>query len=285
MEISDLMNLTGVPALYEPGTHQMWNDNYISEQLLRIHLDQSTDAASRKFSTISKTVRWIESQLKRPSTILDLGCGPGLYDELFAEHGHTVTGVDYSYRSIEHAKSQAAEKGLEIRYLHQDYLNMTLDNRFDLVIMIYCDFSVLVPENRDRLLRHIVNLLNPGGLFIFDILNEHAPEIMEIGKKDWDVKEQGFWKPYPYLALSQTFHYPDNHVILEQHTVCSDLRNLEIYRFWNHYYQAEEMTSILETAGFSEIRRSDQILPDDGEGLNKMVTFYCAHSDETRSRH
>ncbi|WP_319579279.1 class I SAM-dependent methyltransferase [uncultured Methanospirillum sp.] len=283
MNISNLLSLTCAPELYEPGTHLMWDDHYISEQLLHIHLDQSTDAASRRITTVTKTVRWIESHLEKSSMILDLGCGPGLYDEFLTELGHTVTGVDYSHRSIEYAKSQAAEKGLEITYLNQDYLNMTLDNRFDLVIMIYCDFSVLIPGNRDRLLHHIVNLLNPGGLFIFDILNEHSPEIMNIGKKDWDVSEQGFWRPYPYLALSQSFHYPDQHVILEQHAVCSDQSCPEIYRFWNHYYQTEEMKSILKTAGFSEVRTSDQVLPDDAVGQNKMVTFYTAQKSDTRN--
>ena len=32
----------------------------------------------------------------RGKRILDLGCGPGLYDELFASQGHHVTGVDIS---------------------------------------------------------------------------------------------------------------------------------------------------------------------------------------------
>lgn len=276
MDISKLIELTSAPALYEPGTHQMWDDTYISSKLLQIHLDQNTDAASRKIATISRTVNWIESHLNSHSSILDLGCGPGLYDELFTEHGHHVTGIDYSHRSIEYAKSQAQKKGLDITYLHQDYQNMTLENRFDLVIMIYCDFSVLIPKNRDYLLHHIHTILNPGGLFIFDILNEHAPEIMIPGKKDWEITDRGFWKPHPYLALSQSFHYPDQNVILEQHIVYSNQENLETYRFWNHYYRTEEMTPILTGAGFLDVQTYKNVLSDDITDQNKLVTFYIA---------
>ncbi|MGE5494383.1 MAG: methyltransferase domain-containing protein [Burkholderiales bacterium] len=38
--------------------------------------------------------------VKRPR-LLDLGCGPGIYAELFAKKGFCVTGVDFSqYMSV-----------------------------------------------------------------------------------------------------------------------------------------------------------------------------------------
>ncbi|MDD1728713.1 MAG: class I SAM-dependent methyltransferase [Methanospirillum sp.] len=276
MNISKLKSLTIAPPLDEPGTHRMWDDPYISGQLLRIHLNQETDAASRKPETIIRTVNWIESFLKKPSSILDLGCGPGLYDELFAERGHRVTGIDYSLRSVQYAKEQAAKRGLNITYLHQNYLDLTLENRYDLVIMIYCDFSVLNPDERDRLLHRVFHLLNPGGLFIFDVLNEHAPDFMNINEKGWEISEGGFWKLDPYLALSQSFHYQTERVILQQHIICTDEEDPEIYRFWNRYYQTGEMAAILKQAGFSEVQMSYQVLPEERAGTNKMVTFYSA---------
>lgn len=277
MDFSNLIELTSAPALYQPGTHRMWDDTYISGQLLRIHLDQNTDAASRKIPTILRTVEWIETHLKSHSTILDLGCGPGLYDVLLAEQGHHVTGVDCSRNSIEYAKSQAQKKDLDITYLHQDYLEMDLEKRYDLVIMIYCDFSVLIPRDRDLVLHRIQTMLNPGGLFIFDILNEQAPVIMNIDKRDWEIAESGFWKPHPYLALSQSFHYPDQSVILQQHIICSEKEKIETYRFWNHYYRTEKMRSILKNAGFSDVQTDENLLSEDVTDQNKMVTFYIAH--------
>ena len=78
----------------------MWTDPYISEQLLQIHLNPELDLASRKYSTIQSTAEWVLSKVsKKKMKILDLGCGPGLYSEIFANKGHLVTGVDFSKNS------------------------------------------------------------------------------------------------------------------------------------------------------------------------------------------
>jgi len=276
MNISKLELLTGPPPLFEPGTHRMWDDEYISGQLLTIHLNQETDAASRRKETIERTVEWIESHLKRPSSILDLGCGPGLYDELLAEHGHKVTGIDYSLRSIEYARTQAKLKNLDITYLHQDYRDLALDNRFDLVIMIYCDFSVLIPPDRDQLLCKISHLLQSGGILIFDVLNQHAPGCMNITEQSWEISHDGFWMPEPYLALSQSHYYSSENTILQQHIICSDHEEPRIYRFWNRCYTTGELNIILNNAGFSDITPSETVLSDKPAGTDKMVTFYSA---------
>jgi hypothetical protein len=59
MNIKELAKYTVRPELYTPGTAIMWTDKYISAQLLKIHLDKETDLASRKNSSIKKTVNWI----------------------------------------------------------------------------------------------------------------------------------------------------------------------------------------------------------------------------------
>ena len=275
MQISSLINTIKKPALYEKGNASMWEDEYISRHLLELHLNQDCDAASRKRDTIEKTVRWIETHLdNRPKSILDLGCGPGLYCELLTEHGHRVTGVDFSKRSIAYARQSAAQKGLEIEYLQENYLDLTFEDQFDLVIMIFCDFDVLVPDDRTRLLKNIYRTLKPGGLFIFDTLNPKAPAAMKIPGKSWEVADGGFWKPEEYLALSETFHYEEANVILQQHVVCSEPDQCLMYHFWTHYYRYDILVSILDDEGFSVEETCDDLLPDDGSGTHDMVTFY-----------
>jgi SAM-dependent methyltransferase len=208
MQISSLLETIKKPALYEKGNAGMWEDDHISRHLLELHLDPDCDAASRKQSTIEKTVQWIETHLGNGrKSILDLGCGPGLYCELLAEPGHQVTGVEFSKRSIDYARQSATRKDLKIDYLQKNYLELSFENQFDLVIMIFCDFDVLVPDDRTRLLKNIYRALKPGGLFIFDTLNEKAPAAMKIPGKSWEVADGGFWKNGSYLALSETFHY------------------------------------------------------------------------------
>lgn len=255
----------------------MWEDDHISRHLLELHLNQNCDAASRKRSTIEKTVQWIETHLDNTQkSILDLGCGPGLYCELLAEHGHWVTGVDFSKRSIAYARQNAVQKDLKIDYLQKNYLDLSFENQFDLVIMIFCDFDVLVPDDRTRLLKNIFRALKPGGLFIWDTLNQKAPAAMKIPGKSWEVADGGFWKNEPYLTLSETFHYEEANVILQQHIVCSESNPCSVYRFWTHYYRHEVLVSLLNEEGFAVNVPCEDLLPDDGSGTHDMVTFYVA---------
>ncbi len=81
--------------------------------MLATHLDPTIDLASRRPETIDRTVAWIVETLglEPGDSVLDLGCGPGLYTQRFAQRGQRVSGVDYSRRSIEYAGQQAEEKG------------------------------------------------------------------------------------------------------------------------------------------------------------------------------
>ncbi len=277
MQVSQLIEKVQKPALYEKGTASMWEDEHISRHLLELHLNPDCDAASRKQATIEKTVRWIGSQAPGgKKSILDLGCGPGLYCELLAGHGNTVTGVDISRRSIDYAKKSAAEKGLAIDYVQMNYLDLPFENRFDLAIMIFCDFDVLVPVDRTRLLEKVSRALKPGGMFIFDTLNDNAPRRMNIPGKTGESAKSGFWRDHPYLALAETFHYEEADVILQQHVLCSDPEPPAVYRFWTHYYRQENLMRILDEAGFTVKTACADLLPDDGSGTHDMVTFYAA---------
>lgn len=76
-----------------------------------------------------------------------MGCGPGLYTEKLAEQGHDVTGIDFSTNSIQYAKQNSIKKGLDIKYYHQNYLELDLPlESYDLVYMVFTDFAVLLPE-------------------------------------------------------------------------------------------------------------------------------------------
>lgn len=89
-----------------------WNDPAFSARMLREHLSQSHDQASRRTEKIESHVAWIHTHLlrSRPTRILDLGCGPGLFAERLAGQGHHVTGVDFNPASIAYASSGLAKR-------------------------------------------------------------------------------------------------------------------------------------------------------------------------------
>ena len=95
-----------------------WNDPGFSRRMLREHLDQSHDMASRTSPVIDQHVDWIAdvASLREGSRVLDIACGPGLYTSRLAKRGCECVGIDFAPASIEYARQCAKEDGLEITY-------------------------------------------------------------------------------------------------------------------------------------------------------------------------
>ena len=104
------------PPIYTKAKAAFWNDEHISKQMLKAHLDPEFEGASRKLKFIQESVIWIKesvSPVKYP-LLLDIGCGPGIYAEKFSKEGYQVTGIDYSKRSIDYAQQSASKQNLDI---------------------------------------------------------------------------------------------------------------------------------------------------------------------------
>lgn len=98
---------------YKPNIKNIWNGKYkipwdepeFSKRMLKMHLSQKHDLASRRDEIISNQVNWIQTEIlkNKKSKILDIGCGPGIYIKKFLDLGHECTGIDFSPASIDHA--------------------------------------------------------------------------------------------------------------------------------------------------------------------------------------
>src|SRR4030042_2150199 len=222
MNFELIKKLTTKPQLYMKGTSVMWKDPHISKQLLKLHINPDNDLASRSRSKIENIIKWILDKVKKPEMkVLDLGCGPGLYTELLAQKGHSVTGIDFSENSIQYAKKHAKDKKLDIEYLNKNYLKLNFDSQFDLVILIYLNFCVLLPKERDKVLENIYKALKNGGIFICDVVNGKNID-KKIIPQSWEVQKKGFWKNAPYIVLSNGYHYPEAKVFANHHMVIGE---------------------------------------------------------------
>jgi len=277
MDFKELESYSKKPPLYEKGNSIMWTDEYISKQLLGIHLNPELDLASRGQLSIDSTVEFILSSCGgKGLRILDLGCGPGLYAERLAGAGHHVTGVDFSKNSIEYAKNHARKKNLDIEYICQDYLTLDYRDEFDVVLLVYTDFGVLIPADREKLLGIIHTALKPGGNFIFDVINDRNLEQKFREQKSWDVESGGFWRATPYLALINGFHYASEKVVLQQHSIIDETEKIKAYRFWTHYFEHADIIQTLGNNGFTNIEGFDDVLPHTDIWNGNNITFYLA---------
>lgn len=189
------------PPVYKLSETNFWAEQHISKELLKAHLNTNFDGASRSYEFIDQSVEWICNTIpsdKYP-VMLDMGCGPGLYTERFYKKGYSVTGIDVSQNSISYACNSALEKGLDITYRCQDYLEAEIEGNYDLITMIYCDYGALSSDNRQKLMKKIYNCMKPGGVLLLDVFTTKKYENFK-DMQSWEFcQEGGFWREEPYL--------------------------------------------------------------------------------------
>ena len=218
------------PPIYFKSSKAFWDDEHISKSMLKAHLNTDTDGASRKLDTIQKSVEWIYHccQNVQNKKLLDLGCGAGIYSELLYDKGFSVTGIDFSKRSIEYAQNHAKETARKIQYYYQDYVNINYENEFVIVILIYCD------------------VFNSCYLNSFEILQNIKYE------------KYGFWSAEPHIIIQRNQYYKKTKNTLEQYIIITK-NDCECFNIWNQIYSPNTFTEELKLAGFKIIDIYDDV--------------------------
>jgi cyclopropane fatty-acyl-phospholipid synthase-like methyltransferase len=229
----------------------LWTDKHTSKQMLEFHLNESVDLSSRSKKFIERSVEWIVSHfgVGEGTKIVDFGCGPGLYATLLAERKANVTGIDFSERSIRYAKDVATKKGLNINYVHQNYLGFETEERADLIMMIMCDFCALSPVQRKVMLGKFLKILEPGGSVLLDVYSLNAfKRREEVATYQCNLLD-GFWSPGKYYGFLNTFKYEKEKVVLDKYTIIEKSRRRTVYN-WLQYFSQGSLGAEFERSSF-----------------------------------
>ena len=253
LDLAFLADLPTDPEPFADGRQIPWNDPGFSRRMLAYHLDESHDIASRRAEKRQRIVDALitAAGLAPGDRVLDLGCGPGLYCQEFARRGMQVEGWDYAPAAIEYARRQALDAGLEIRYTRDDYRNLELTERYNLVTLVYGDFNVFSRADAAALLRRIHRALLPGGLFYTDVTTPDFHAATEV-QRHFGYQRSGLWSDQPYLELNEAHPVQpdglrwDRYVIIEAPT-----GQAKVYTTWSQEYTRETITQLVTGAGFS----------------------------------
>ena len=229
----------------------LWTDEYTSQQMLTYHLNDGVDLSSRNATFIDRSVAWIVSRFDvgEGTRIADFGCGPGLYAHRLAQNRARVTGIDFSQRSLAYAHNLAEAQGLAITYVHQNYLEFETEDRFDLILMIMCDFCVLSPDQRKQMLRKFHAMLKPDGAVLLDVNSLAAFEQREEAA-GYEVNQlDSFWSPHKYYGFVNTFKYDSDKVVLDKYTLVEAARVRTVYN-WFQYFSVDSLQQEFEDCGF-----------------------------------
>lgn len=249
--------------LFQRNNYSIWTDKYISKELLKCHLDDSVDGASRSFNKRTKILNFINQNIGPESKILDLGCGPGLIDFELGKLGHKILGIDFNVESVNYANKN--KKLNNIEYVYKDYLSEDLKGKYDVILMIYCDFGALIPSEQKVLLNKIYNLLTDKGVFIFDIFKLSFIKESMKSFKNWNFsKGNDFWNKDPYLLLEEVEFFEKENTIGRRYFII-DQKNNEKKEFvlWDQYYDKNSISKLLLENKFKIKKTNDHLLSDE----------------------
>lgn len=258
MELKRIVHRQIPPIPWAEGEKIPWDDPEFSERMLREHLSQDHDMASRRQNMIDLHVSWINEVCLHghASRILDLACGPGFYLQRLARLGHKCLGIDFSPASVLYATSQAASADLRIEYCLGDIRVADFGEGFDLVMLVFGEFNVFTRDDARQLLRRIHDALIPGGRIILELQTYDAVKKAGEGAASWHTENAGLFSPAPHICLEEHIWHADFHTATSRYFIIDVMTGaVDRYASTTQAYADDEFDQLLAAAGFHEIQR------------------------------
>ena len=222
-----LSTLAEWPVPFDPAWELDWSRPDYGRRLLREHLDQSHDGASRRLALVDQHVRRLRKLLPAPpARLLDAGAGPGLYASRLAGAGYDVTGVDVNPAAIRHARAEAASGSADargrLRFQRSELATLEPPREpYDAAILVYYVLEAFPATEQPRVLRRIAASLRPKGTAIVEM--RLRPDQLPGRICWWDIVNGSVLSDRRHLLLGDgTYDRARNTYVLREIAVFDD---------------------------------------------------------------
>jgi SAM-dependent methyltransferase len=194
-----------LPTAFDAAAELDWGDPVMSRRLLREHLDQKHDGASRRIPAIERHVARLARLIAPPpGRVLDAACGPGLYAVRLARMGWDVVGVDTGEPVLRHARVLAREAGVAAEFHRADLRTFEGRGDFDAVLLVYFILEAFPRRDQTAVLRRLAAALRPGGRLVAEL--RVRPDQPPGRITAWDVVPRSLVSDRPHLLLTDTLY-------------------------------------------------------------------------------
>ena len=200
-------------------------------------------------ATVEFYMQILEREGLRPRTAVDLACGTGSVTKILAQKGYDVVGVDMSEDMLTQAFQKVQDMECPPRFICQSLQQLYLPRGVDMAVCALDSLDYITdPEDCAEAIRRTYKVLNPGGIFIFDVNTPEKLRAMDgqvFLDEDDDV----------YCVWRGEFD--------EQTNICSYAMDLfqrhggvwhrSFEEHCEYAYSQEQLTGYLKAAGFTHI--------------------------------
>jgi len=184
-----------------------------------------------------------------PRTAVDLACGTGSVALLLARQGLAVTAVDMSEEMLTAAAQKAAGESNPPVFVHQKLQELKLPKGVDLAVCALDSLDYITdPADCEEAIRRIYKVLNPGGIFIFDVNTPEKLRAMD-GQVFLDEDDDVYcvWRG----EFDENTNICSYGMDLFQREGNAWYRSFEEHR--EYAYSQEQLTLFLRQSGFTNI--------------------------------
>ena len=233
-----------------------WDDPDFSRRMLKEHLSQDHDLASRNQKMIMSQVKWIHEQIchASPARLLDIGCGPGLYVEQFVQIGYECCGIDFSPASIEYAQSRLSN---EARFVEGDIRVVDFPTDNDLAMMVFGELNVFSPDECRRILKKAYSVLVNSGKLLLEVHTFDSIQRLGNAPSSWyksGAGLTGLFSDQPHICLIENHWIDTQQTALQKfHIIDAASGDVESYRSTTKAWTDDEYRELLSEAGFADV--------------------------------
>jgi 2-polyprenyl-3-methyl-5-hydroxy-6-metoxy-1,4-benzoquinol methylase len=243
------------------GTYKIpWDDPAFSRRMLREHLNQDHDMASRRVAWIDKQVAWLHRTILsgQPSRILDLGCGPGFYAHRLATLGHRCLGIDFGPAAIEYANQNNPDTA-RCEFVSGDVRQVDFRGPHDLAMILFGELNVFSPQEALAILRKVHASLSCGGQLIVELQTPDAVEQSGHAETSASSCETGLFSDKPHRCRTENQWLDEQQVAVQVFYVTKmDTENTRTFRSTTKAWSDDDLQALLSEAGFSGTTRSPE---------------------------
>jgi ubiquinone/menaquinone biosynthesis C-methylase UbiE len=256
MQLTDIITRAPRPVPWSEGEKIPWNEPGFSARMLREHLSQEHDAASRRATIIDQQVDWIYQIILggQPTSILDLGCGPGLYASRLARRGCRCTGIDFSPASVAYAREKAQSEKLDCQYIEGDVRTVPFGSGFGLAMFIFGELNVFRPQDARLILQKAYVALDRDGRLLIEPHTFNAVKAIGQNPSEWYSASSGLFSESPHLYLQENFWDETSCTTTERYFII-DAQSGAVthYASTMQAYTSDKYRSLLEESGFRDV--------------------------------
>lgn len=204
-------------------------------------------------------IDWMEEIGFFPRSSLDMGCGTGVLCEILHKQGIRASGMDLSPGMIEIARASCPR-------IHYDVADMTTYRPAENVDLVTCTGDALnhIPEISDveKIFCNVFTGLNPGGYYVFDILNPGEVS----GSEPFELDFSDELKVWFQMTLPEK-----NKVNLQIRVFENGVLSFE-ENIRETIHDAARIVRMLERVGFTQVSCADRLLPRHNGGTTWFIS-------------